>query len=175
MFYKWKANTVKLLIARLKPPDQGRVPVAPPIFEMLMDNVLRVLKPWLTTDERSCRLDLKRILQLAIDFDSHMNEQWSMMYATSMPLEYSVRHGFPFDNTLMETTTKEIQMANSQPVGIVVAPALLRFGTANGDEYDQTWVLVRSRVLPQGFWSSTQRPKNSKTRKGMITESVQKR
>lgn len=175
MFYKWKASTTKLLIGRLKPPADGRVPVDQENFNYLVDRVLRVLGSWLTTDEVSCRRDLESIFQSAIDFDSHMNEQFSSMYALSTPVDYTVRHSFPFDNTLMEATSKDIQMADSQPVGIVLSPALIRSGTANGDEYYNTWVLVKSRVLPQGFLSSSQRPKNSKTRMGTVMGSVHKR
>lgn len=126
---------------------------------------------WRTGDERDCARDLQRIIISAIDIDSHMNEQWSIMYATTGSLgdDKTARHGFPFDSTLMEPASKDFHMMEKQLVGIVVSPALIRSGTANGDQYESTWVLAKSRVLPQGFTSSTLRSKmSSKNRPGLV-------
>jgi hypothetical protein len=176
MFQKWKAGTTKLLIARLRPPaDGGRIPVHQDTLKTLVDRVMQVLRTWLTGNKEPCRYDMERIFRAAIDLDSHIHEQVSAIYASPMPFGYNVRHGFPFDNTFMEPVNNEISMTDGQLVGIVVSPSLIRSGTVNGDEYNKLSVLVKSRVMPQGFSSSNQKPKNSKMRTGIITESVHKR
>lgn len=176
VFYKWKASTAELLLKRLKPSEEdSRVPVDPEILNFLVHRVLRVLEPWLTSDEESCGRSLYRILQSAIDFDSQMNEQFSLMYAAPTPYKITARHGFEFNSWVMEAASKDIQMADGEPVGIVVSPALIRSGTSNGDLYDKAWVLTKSRVMPQRFASSSQRPKNSSKGIGMITGNVQRR
>jgi hypothetical protein len=173
-FHKWKANTAELLLQRLKPStENSRVPVNPEILNFLVNRVLRVLQPWLTRgDDGSCRRDLCGIFQSAIDFDSQMNEQFSLMYAAPTPYDNKARHGFAFDSWGMEPASKDIQMADHQPVGIVVSPALIRSGTALGDGYDTVCILAKSRVMPQRFASSSQRPKNSSKGTGMITGNV---
>jgi hypothetical protein len=166
MFYKWKSSTAKLFVNRLRPmTERSRVPVDPVVIGYLVDSLLHILRDWMTRDDRTCRMDLARIFQAAIDFDSHVHEQWALIYAVARPVGYEARHGFPFDNTMM-VPSKDIQVAAGQPVGIVVSPALVREGTANGDSYERTQVLVPSRILPQGFSSSSQRPKNSQNRTG---------
>jgi hypothetical protein len=181
MFHKWKASTAKLVIARLMPPGgEARIPIDPSLFKFLEDRVLKVLGPWCTSDEGTCKRDLRRIFRSVIDLDSHMNEQFSMMYAASVPHasvlnEHLGRHGFPFDSSKMEAIRKDIQMVDGQPVGIVVSPALVRSGTANGDDFYKICVLVKSKVMPQHFASSSLRPKHLKHRTGIITENVHRR
>ncbi|KAG4440707.1 hypothetical protein IFR05_003801 [Cadophora sp. M221] len=82
MFYKWKASTSKLIINRLHPSnDRSRIAIDPKIHSWLVDHALDVLRPWMTSDnERACIEDLEAIIQSAIDFDSHMNEQWSFIW-----------------------------------------------------------------------------------------------
>jgi len=172
VFQKWKASTAKLIISRQRPPtEQGRIPVHPDDLHFLIDRVLDVLGIWRTGDERDCTRDLQRIIISAIDIDSHMNEQWSQMHVTTGSLgdDKTARHGFPFNSTVMEVPSKDFQITENQLVGIVVSPALIRSGTANGDHYESTWVLAKSKVLPQGLQSRTLRSKvSSRNRPGLV-------
>ncbi|KAH7360994.1 hypothetical protein BKA65DRAFT_494415 [Rhexocercosporidium sp. MPI-PUGE-AT-0058] len=176
MFYKWKASTAKLIISRLRPPnDRSRIAIDPKTHSWLVDRALDVLRPWMTSDnEHACIEDLEAIIQLAIDFDSHMNEQWSFMYVGTKPLGFESRHGFPFDGEMMEPIRNEMQIFAGDPVGIIVSPALVRMGTANADNYHLQTILVRSKVIPQGFSARSQRSKISKTA-GLVTQSLQRR
>lgn len=175
MFYKWKAGTVKLIVSRLRHPnDEKRIPVNPSTLTYLSNKVLDVLGPWITTDERTCKQDLESIIHSAIDFDSHMNEQWSCMYTASTPVGWDSRHGFPFDSTFMEAARIDLRISAREPVGIVISPALVRTGTQGGDNYDKKWILVKSRVMPQGFSARSQRPKIGRTG-GAVTQSLQHR
>ncbi|KAK0100416.1 hypothetical protein ONS96_007693 [Cadophora gregata f. sp. sojae] len=175
IFYKWKASTVKLIIGRLRHPnDQKKIPINPSTLTYLSSKVLDVLRPWMTADERTCLQDLESIIQSAIDFDSHMNEQWSSMYTASTPVGFESRHGFPFDGTFMEAAKIDLKMSAREPVGIIISPALVRAGTQGGDNYDNKWILVKSRVMPQDFSARSQRPKTGRTG-GAITQSLQRR
>ncbi|PVH82253.1 hypothetical protein DL98DRAFT_653313 [Cadophora sp. DSE1049] len=175
MFHKWKASTVKLIVGRLRHAnDRKRIPVNPSTLMHLSSRVLDVLRPWMTDDERTYIQDLESIIQSAIDFDSHMNEQWSFMYTASTPVGFESRHGFPFDSTFMEAAKIDLQISARESVGIVVSPALVRAGTQGGDDYDNKWILIKSRVMPQGFSARSQRSKIGRTG-GAVTQSLQRR
>lgn len=158
-FYKWKASTSRLLISRIAPPlDRRRVQVDPDTIEYMCSRVLTVLKDWLvkTENEWTCREELQKILELAIDLDTYIHEQWCQIYPVSRSNGFKDRHGFHFDNYWMEEhSIKNWQLAPNQLVGLLVSPALVRRGTATGDEYNRRTVLVKGRVLPQAFASST--------------------
>jgi len=79
------------------------------------------------------------------------------VYPIAAPAGVAERHSFPFTSTTMESTN-DINMSEGELVGLVVSPALVRKGTANGDRYDEVEFIAKSRVLPQGFLSSTQKP-----------------
>lgn len=181
MFYKWKASTAKLVIRRLKPIfERTRIPVDSDVMDYMVIQVLHVLGEWMSKNEKmsrheeACRRDLAMILQAAIDFDSHIHEEWSRIFATAKPLGWERRYGFKFDDRSM-TPGCDSSLANGELVGTVLSPALVRNGTPNGDYYSEVQeILVSSRVLPQGFWAKTQRPNNSQSGGGVM-RGVQKR
>lgn len=171
MFYKWKASTAKLVIKRLKPNliERTRIPIDPAVMEYMIKQVWHVLGEWTSNPEKNCRHDdpcsvnLKNILQAAVDFDSHIHEEWSHIFASASPVGFEYRYGFPFNDASMKPAG-QYSLGPGELVGTVVSPALIRDGTSTGDSYNEVQeILVPSRVLPQGFSARTQKPRNTTT------------
>jgi hypothetical protein len=142
----------------------------------MVSQVLHVVGEWRSNEENlsRCSNDLMTILQAVIDFDSHINEEWSRIFATAKPFGWEHRYGFKFDDRSM-TTGCDYTMISGELVGTVVSPALVRNGTSNGDYFNEVQeILVPSRVLPQGFWAKTQKPYDSQSARGVM-RSVQQR
>jgi hypothetical protein len=143
-------------------------------MKYMVDQILHVLGEWMSRNERmsrheeACRRDVAMILQAAIDFDSHIHEEWSRIFATAKPFGSEDRYGFKFDDrSMIPGYTRAL--VNGELVGIVVSPALIRSGTPDGDHYNEVQeVLVSSRVLPQGFWAKTQKTNNSQSGGGVM-------
>jgi hypothetical protein len=181
MFYKWKANTAKLVIRRLRPNmERTRIPVDPAVMDYMVTHVLHVLGEWMgrhekvLKNEEACRNDLMAIIQAAIDFDSHIHEEWSRIFITAKPVAWEYRYGFPFKDGSMKPASDYI-LFPGELVGAVVSPALVRNGTSSGDFYHEVQeILVPSRVLPQGFAAKTQKPRNSQSG-GAVMRGVQQR
>ncbi|KAF8853225.1 hypothetical protein BDZ45DRAFT_677833 [Acephala macrosclerotiorum] len=168
MFYKWKATTAKLVIKRLKPNliERARIPIDPIVMEYMVKQVWHVLGEWISKPEKnyrhddSCRADLRNILQAAVDFDSHIHEEWSHIFASASPIGFAHRYGFPFSDASMKPRGQYVP-GPGELVGTVVSPALIRNGTSTGDGYNEVQeILVPSRVLLEGFSARTQKPRN---------------
>lgn len=134
----------------------------------MVDAVLHVVGTWMTRKVSNCRTDLQHILQAAIDLDSHFHEQCSHIYTSIAPAGYEQRHSFPLEEHWMEGK-RDYHVAPNQLVGMVVSPALVRRGTANGDDYNQSLVLVKSRVIPQLFMAKSVRPREIQSQGGSGT------
>jgi hypothetical protein len=171
MFYRWKASTAKLVIKRLRPTiERTRIPVDPDVMNYMVSQVFHVVGDWKSKEENlsRCNSDLKAILQAAIDFDSHVHEEWSRIYATAKPFGWEHRYGFKFDDRAMAAGCDHTWVTG-ELVGTVLSPALVRSGTSNGDYYNEVQeILIPSRVLPQGFWAKTQKPNNSQSGGGVM-------
>jgi hypothetical protein len=140
----------------------------------MVNQVLHALGEWMSKNEKmsrheeACRNDLAMVLQAAIDFDSHIHEEWSRIFATAKPFGWERRYGFKFDDRSMIPGC-DCTLLNGDLVGTVVSPALVRSGSPNGDDYSKVQeILVSSRVLPQGFWAKTQKSNNSQSGGGVM-------
>jgi hypothetical protein len=155
------------LIETLVPPsnpevplEQRRIPVDDKLIDDLVMRVRKVLDPYFNSDDiRGCETELRTIFRAAIDLDSHIHEQWSLIYPLGAPTGENIRFGFPFNPTTMEPFTTSDPLNPKDPVGMVISPALVRRGTSKGDQYGKHWVLVNSRVMPQRFLGNTTKPK----------------
>ena len=142
------------------PLEQRRIPVDDKLIDDLVMRVRKVLDPYFNSDDiQGCETGLRAIFRAAIDLDSHMHEQWSLIYPLGTPIGENKRFGFPFDPTTMEPFTTSDPLNHKDPVGMVISPALVRRGTSKGDQYGRHWVLVNSRVMPQRFLGNTTKPK----------------
>jgi hypothetical protein len=127
--------------------------------------------------EEPCGRDFKGILHSVIELDAYMHQQWAIFFSAANPTEamrlgYRImaplqlrgmrRRDFAFDSRTMAPARPQLQLQEFELVGLVVSPALMRMGTAEGRGFDQMEVLVPARVLPQGFTSRNLRPKTAK-------------
>ena len=171
MFYKWKANTAKLVIRRLRPIiERTRIPVDPTVMSYMITQVLHVLEGWMTKDEKparfekECRMGLATILQAAIDFDSYIHEEWSWIFAIATPSGFENRYGFPFDERLMKSGS-DYPLLQAEPVGIVLSPALVRIGSPSGDFNSE----VQEILVPSWSCQRGSGPRHrSRTMLGMV-------
>jgi hypothetical protein len=127
-----------------------RINIEHDVLTSLVGIVIKTLEPWmLPGDETLRRLTLEKVIRSAIDLDSHMNEQWAIYLAIWIPIlsDRQPRHGFEFDPNLLVNQRRDVPPDEGGIVQLRIAPALSRWGTAHGENYEKYNVLQKGRVL----------------------------
>jgi hypothetical protein len=151
------------VLAKINDDPDKTLAVWDELLEELVVYALKYLQPFqCSTDDASCRSSLQEIFHSAIQLDAKMNKQWAMLLPQYIWDQESIRrpYGFSFDPTLMEVSNGDNADLQQARVQLVLAPALIRTGTMDGEEYNEIKVLEKAQVHVECFLGfSARKPK----------------
>ena len=143
-YHRWRALTSELIHRRVKPQvTEARV-------RAVADAILEVVSAFANPKGQSFRNDVNNIVRKASDMDADFHKQraeyfvrWMRDQTTGLP------YGFKYNPAHSESVNGYAAQNWEAEVHIGVAPALLKHGTADGGNYNETMVLVKSQVSLQ--------------------------
>lgn len=146
----WRALTSQLLVERINGDlDRDRdVQVYPSLLKELDAYTFKYLEPLrCSNDKIGCRNSLKAIFVAAIKLDAKMNQQKARLILKNRWIEEGDRlWGFLFDPTIMSDTDQNVSPSHRATVQLMITPALVRYGTMNGEDYKTPVVLAKALV-----------------------------
>ncbi|KAK7961950.1 uncharacterized protein PG986_002775 [Apiospora aurea] len=111
----------------------------------LVNGLKEILKNYIY-DVQRCQQELRIIVDKAVDLAYSMamaKAQYDVRLSSTL---YSdVYHGFTIEPASMRNFV--VEDCEDEEVELVISPALLKFGTSEGEDYGSSIVLVRARVI----------------------------
>jgi hypothetical protein len=154
-YLKWRATTTAMVLAKINNDSDKASVIRRELLDELTGYALKYLQPLqCSTDDASCHRGLEEIILSAIQLDAKMNQQWAIVLPHYTWDEESIRrpYGFSFDHTIMEAINGENADLRQAKVQLVLAPALIRVGTMDGERYNsETKALVKAWVHVSGL------------------------
>jgi hypothetical protein len=138
-YMRWKSSTTQLVLEKINGgPDEE-----PLVYEELLNGlgeiILKRLKPFITsTNEESYNRNLVDILRSAIKLDGKLNRQLArrMPQYTWAGSRSNLFHDFQFDDRIMTRAQGEPVPGPEAKVQMVITPALVRYGSIEGERYE---------------------------------------
>jgi hypothetical protein len=158
-YMKWKAATSQLILQEINADPETDTAVYAELIEQLVNYIIGHLQPLnLSSDIASCLENLRDILYFAIKLDGTINQQWAILLPRyqKKSREDTSLHSFLFDPTMMEDAEGKRTTGGEYKVQMVITPALIMYGTKDGEQYNDSKVLVPAQVHLQRFYRSSQ-------------------
>lgn len=168
-YMRWKSTTTQLVLEKINEDPDKQPLVYDEVLHKLATVIFDCLTPFVASkDDISNLASLSDVLRSAMRLDGKMNRQLARRVPQYTWTGSKTRflHSFPFDSRIMSLSQGEQEpssdaKAKAPPqIQMVLTPALVRYGTIEGERYDYFQnpdVLVHSVVHLQsssGFPSS---------------------
>jgi hypothetical protein len=138
-YMRWKAATTQLVLERINPESDREPLVYDELLSKLGDIILNCLKPFITSNNiDSCYQNLGGILRFAIKLDGKINQQLARHVPQYTWTGYRTPflHDFQFDDRIMSLAQGEPIPDRAAKVQMVLTPALVRYGSIEGEKYE---------------------------------------
>jgi hypothetical protein len=138
-YMRWKAATTQLVLEKINTESDREPLVYNELLNGLGDIILNCLEPSITSnDPDSCRRNLGDILRSAIKLDGKINRQLArhVPQYTWTGSRTPFLHDFQFDDRIMSLAQGEPIPDRAAKVQMVLTPALVRYGSIEGEKYE---------------------------------------
>jgi hypothetical protein len=138
-YMRWKAATTQLVLERINPESDKEPLVYDELLNDLGDIILNGVKPFMTSNDlNSCCRNLRGTLRSAIKLDGKINQQLArhVPQYTWTGSRTPFLHDFPFDDRIMGLAQGQPVPDHEAKVQMVLTPALVRYGSLEGEKYE---------------------------------------
>jgi hypothetical protein len=151
-YHRWRVATASMLHEH-----PGLAGKKKKFIKHVARNLVETMRPWLTHDDTEFEDYLEQILEQAMALDAEMQKQRAHYYAFTWCLTgMDKRSGlivplhvdFGKWKTRMESLNEGVSpKEHSRPLSLVVCPALMKAGNADGEQYTDCGAIVKATVF----------------------------
>ncbi|KAK4034189.1 hypothetical protein C8A01DRAFT_18963 [Parachaetomium inaequale] len=140
-FQIWKASTTTFVLDSSRPANESmKLP--------LVQALCNALGPFCRTERLILTKEVTDIIGMAIDLDREICKQVALV-SWVFPVPGDLSDGrLIFDGKRMMIEREQSQPTHATNVRLVVAPALVKRGNSNGEDFDLENVVVKMKVMP---------------------------
>jgi hypothetical protein len=128
--------------------------------KQLAQRLAEIMKPWLTGYWTRFLNYLQTVVEQAIALDTEMQKQTAHYYVHSWRLrlgsdsgrgKWNIPRHQEFEALTMDSLNEEPGLRRRpKPLSLVVSPALMKAGNAEGEDYSVCYAVVKATIVEQG-------------------------
>ena len=144
-YMRWKSSTTQLVLGKINEDPDKEPLIYDELINVLADSIFDCLKPFVASKDNDSNLrNLGDVLRSAMKLDGKINRQLARRVPQYTWTGSKTRffHSFPFDSRIMSLPPGEHEPSSDakakapSQVQMVLTPALVRYGSIEGEKYE---------------------------------------